>query len=70
MKGQIQIFTASLQRQLSEIAGDVREATVATHRDCLGSSPRETAPPRRKPRSSTWRAWRGWLLVNRSEEGR
>ena len=70
MKGQIQIFTASLQRQLSEIAGDVREATVATHLDCLGIIASRDAAAAAEAARQHLETWRKWLLVNRSEESR
>jgi hypothetical protein len=35
MRGQIQLFTAVLQREFQQRMQTVREVTVATHRKCL-----------------------------------
>lgn len=36
MRGQIQLFTAALQRDLNEVTAAVRETSVVAHRECLG----------------------------------
>jgi DNA-binding FadR family transcriptional regulator len=70
MRGQIQIFTASLQRQLSEVADNVRETSVATHRECLeiiaSRDPGAAAEAARKHLQT----WREWLLASRAKGNR
>ena len=68
MKGQIQIFTASLQRQLLEIADDVRDSqrcgpsrVPGNHRLGIRRVPADAAQQHLE-------TWRDWLLVNRVEK--
>jgi len=70
MRGQIQIFTASLQRQLDEIADNVRETSVAAHRECLEIiASRDTVAAAEVARKHL-QTWREWIVVNRIEGNR
>jgi len=67
MRGQIQLFTASLQRQANDLTADVRETSVEGHRECLsiiiaGDSERAADTARRHLDT-----WRKWLLTNNCE---
>ena len=69
MKGQIQIFTASLQRQLFEIADDVQETSVATHLDCLrviASGDAARAEDRRAAASETCGSGCSWTVARKA----
>ena len=64
MRGQIELFTASLQRQANDLTADVRETSVEGHRECLsfiiaGDSERAADIARRHLET-----WRKWLLTN------
>ena len=70
MRGQIQIFTASLQRQLYGDPESVRDTTVETHRECLEIiASRDTAGAVQSAHKHL-ETWRDWLLANRVEENR
>jgi DNA-binding GntR family transcriptional regulator len=67
MRGQIQIFTASLQRQLDEVADNVRETSVATHRECLEIIASRDAAAAAEAARKHLQTWREWLLANRAK---
>ena len=67
MRGQIQLFTASLQRQVNDLTADVRETSAAAHRECLSviiSRDSERAADTARHHLD---AWRKWLLTNNCE---
>jgi len=67
MRGQIQLFTASLQRQANDLTADVRETSVEGHRECLSiiiSRDSERAADTARRHLETWRKW---LLTNNCE---
>ena len=68
MRGQIQIFTASLQRQLFGFADNVRETSVVAHRECLEIIASRDAAGAAEAARKHLQTWREWLLVNRAEE--
>lgn len=70
MRGQIQIFTASLQRQLFGTAENVRDTSVAAHRECLEIIASRDAVGAAQAARKHLQTWREWLLVNRAEENR
>jgi DNA-binding GntR family transcriptional regulator len=70
MRGQIQIFTASLQRQLYEVADNVRETSVATHRECLEIIASRDAGAAAEAARKHLQTWREWLLANRAQGNR
>jgi DNA-binding FadR family transcriptional regulator len=70
MRGQIQVFTASLQRQLNINAENVRETSVAKHRECLEIIASRDAAAATKAAHRHLEAWRAWLLASRIEETR
>ena len=70
MRGQIQVFTASLQRHLNIIADNIREVSVAKHRECLEIIASRDAAAAAKAAHEHLEAWRAWLLASRIEENR
>lgn len=67
MRGQIQLFTASVQRDLNEVTSAVRESSVIAHRECL-----EVIRAQREDAAATCatkhlRAARRWLLAKRRD---
>lgn len=68
MRGQIQLFTASVQRDMNEVTSAVRESSVVAHRECLGviRSQREDAAV--ACATKHLRTAHQWLLAKRSQE--
>ena len=69
MRGQIQLLTASLQRQANMVTESERESSVVAHRDCLKSIASQDADAAELVARKHLQAWREWLDVNRCEEG-
>jgi DNA-binding GntR family transcriptional regulator len=70
MRGQIQVFTASLQRQLFETLDSVRETSVVAHRECLDVIASRNAAAAAEAARKHLQTWREWLLANRFGESR
>ena len=60
MRGQIQLFTASLQRELDAITENVREASVEYHRECLKIIASRDAAGAVRAAHKHLQAWRDW----------
>ncbi len=69
MRGQIQLFTASVQRDLNEVTSAVRETSVAAHRECLSVIRARREEAAMACATKHLRAAKRWLLAKRSEEG-
>lgn len=67
-RGQIQLFTASLQRELNEITSAVRETSVMAHRECLDVIQTQREDAAADCATKHLRIWRQWLLAKRQQE--
>ncbi|MGV3606323.1 MAG: GntR family transcriptional regulator [Planctomycetaceae bacterium] len=61
MRGQIQLFTAALQREVFFVMTTVREAAVMAHRDCLKVIATRDEEAASRSAADHLVAWREWL---------
>ncbi len=69
MRGQIQLFTASVQRDLNEVTSAVRESSVSAHRECLSVIRARREEAAVACATKHLRAAQQWLQAKRREEG-
>ncbi len=68
MRGQVQLFTAALQREVFHVMTTVREAAVKAHKDCLRVIQTQDEAAATQAARAHLIAWREWLQTNRPTE--